>query len=72
MDESVHIEVAKSDFRASRFPEDSRMRVCESCAVVGEEIIKEVILYVGACEGLAISVFDGNLLLARYLCTVRR
>ena len=48
------------------------MWVGEDSSLITEEVIKEVILYVGACEGLAISVFDGNLLLARYLCTVRR
>ena len=72
MNEGIHVKVAKCNF-ASRWPAlECSMRVGEDSSLITEEVIKEVILYVGACEGLAISVFDGNLLLARYLCTVRR
>ena len=58
MEETVDVEVAESNECAGWVAMNSPIRVSENSLLIGEYIVEEIVLEVGACKRLSIEVLD--------------
>ena len=58
MEEAVDVEVAESNERAWRVAVDGSVWISENGLIIGEYVVEEIVLEVGACKRLSIEVLD--------------